>query len=231
MLLNFKESISYPFHDPVMTDRAFITKPKVMLWSFVSAAIIGGLCIFFFSFLGIFLQLKGIGPGALSELGALFGPVLLLMINFIMIVSAASTLDSSFASFSKLAAIDLGIGKTVKVGRITMIIVAIAGSIPIFFDPAILSATTVSGTMVIGLTPVFLFWRWSAPTISFYSSVLAGIAIGVCFALDLFPNNLVFTEGPYNKLLWVNIYGVLLCILFYFLPFLFIKNKTIESVE
>ncbi|MDX1446920.1 sodium:solute symporter family transporter [Lishizhenia sp.] len=213
------QSLSYPFHDPVMTDRAFITQPKVMLWSFIAAGILGGICIFLFSFLGIFGKMQGMEPGSLADYGKIFGPVLLLLINFIMIVSAASTLDSSFASFSKLIAIDLGVGTSVKVGRVTMVIVAVLGSIPIFFNPTVLSATTVSGTMVIGLTPIFLFWWLKAPSLSFYTSVLGGISIGILHAMDLFPNVLIFTEGPYASLLWANIFGVLFCVFLYFLPF------------
>lgn len=213
------QSFSYPFHDPVMTDRAFITKPKVMLWSFIAAGVIGGICIFLFSFLGIFGKMQGMEPGNLSDYGKVFGPVLLLLINFIMIVSAASTLDSSFASFSKLVAIDLGVGKSVRIGRLTMIVVAVLGSVPIFFNPSVLSATTVSGTMVIGLTPVFLFWKMKAPPSSFYLSVLGGMCIGIIHAFGSFPELLIFTDGPYAALLWANIFGVLLCVFLYLLPY------------
>lgn len=223
------QSFSYPFHDPVMTDRGFISPLKTTLRSFILAGIIGGICIFLFSFLGIFGSLNGIGKGALSETASLFGPLFLLVINFIMIVSAASTLDSSFSSFSKLAAVDLKWGNTVRFGRITMIIVAIAGTVPIFFNPEILSATTVSGTMVIGLTPVFIFWWIKVPRIGFYLSLGAGILVGVLLVFDAVPDQILFTTGPYNKLLWMNVFGVLLCTFLYFLPLLFIKpNKTIE---
>ncbi len=221
------QSFSYPFHDPVLTDRGFISPLKTTLRSYILAGIIGGVCIFLFSFLGIFGRLNGIGPGALTETAAIFGPVLLLVINFIMIVSAASTLDSTFASFSKLAAVDLNLGKTIKFGRVTMIIVAIAGTIPIFFNPTILSATTVSGTMVIGLTPVFIFWWIKTPPISFYLSLFGGIVVGIFLAVDAVPDNLLFTTGPYNKLLWMNIFGVLLCTLLYFLPLLFGQKNTV----
>lgn len=219
------QSFSYPFHDPVMTDRAFITQPKVMLRSFILAGIIGGMCIFLFSFLGIFGHTKGIAPGGLAHLGQLFGPVLLLLINFIMIVSAASTLDSSFASFSKLVAVDLNIGKSLSIGRVTMVVVAVLGTLPIFFNPSILSATTVSGTMVIGLTPVFLFWKLRPPAGSFYASVLGGIAIGIMHASGIFPKALILTEGPYADLLWANIFGLALCLILYFLPFALLWKK------
>ncbi|WP_245593056.1 sodium:solute symporter family transporter [Crocinitomix catalasitica] len=215
------QSLSYPFHDPVLTDRGFISPLKTTLRSFIWAGIIGGICIFLFSFLGIFAQTKGIAPGALTEVAMVFGPILLLLINFIMIVSAASTLDSTFSSFSKLATIDLNLGKTVRFGRYTMVIIAVAGSLPIFFNPAILSATTISGTMVIGLTPVFIFWWIKTPKISFHLSVLVGIIIGIVLATGNFPEALIFTDGPYNELLGANVFGIITCTLVYFLPLVF----------
>jgi len=214
------QCFSYPFHDPVMTDRGFISSTKTTLWSFILAGIIGAICIFLFSFLGIYGKAIGLETNSLVKIASVFGPVLLILLNFIMIVSAASTLDSTFASFSKLAAIDLKLGSSVRFGRLTMIFVAIAGTIPVFFNPAILSATTISGTMVIGLTPVFLFWWIKAPPISFYLSVLTGITIGLLFTFNLIPKQFIFTDGPYNSLLWSNVFGVMLCVLVYFMPVL-----------
>lgn len=240
LLVALLQSFSYPFHDPVMTDRGFISSPRTTLRSFILAGVIGAICIFLFSFLGIYGKLSGAGVEldvesqknvfSLYALGSIFGPVLLLLINFIMIVSAASTLDSSFSSFSKLAVEDLKLGNTVRFGRITMIIVAIAGTVPIFFNPAILSATTVSGTMVIGLTPVFLFWKIKAPPVSFYLSLFVGITFGVLLSFNLIPNWLIFTNGPYNDLLWSNVFGVLICTLLYLLPILIVKTKHEQKV-
>ncbi len=152
------QSLSYPFHDPVLTDRGFLSSPRVTLKSFLLASIIGGLCIVLFSIIGVYAQSQGMKGQAAVEVGKAFGLVLLLIINFIMITSAASTLDSTFSSFSKLAAIDLKMGNSLKFGRWSMVAIAILGTIPVFLDAEILSATTISGTMVIGLTPIFLFW-------------------------------------------------------------------------
>lgn len=218
ILVGLLHSFSYPFHDPVMTDRGFISKPKTTLWSFVTAGIIGGLLIFSFSLVGIYGRLNGATSSNLTTFGTLFGPVMLLLINFIMIVSASSTLDSSFSSASKLIAVDLKRGATLKVGRWAMLIFAIAGSIPLFFDPKILSATTISGIMVIGLTPVFLFWNKPAPKISFFLSVLVGISFGILTALDLIPQQICFTSGPYNNLLWTTIFALVMCFIVYFVP-------------
>ena len=212
------QSFSYPFHDPVLTDRAFIAEPKITRKSFLWASLFGSICILLFSIIGVYAKSKGITGDAAFEVGKAFGVVLLLIINFIMITSAASTLDSTFSSFSKLVAIDLKMGKTVSLGRIAMIAVALIGTIPIFLNAEILSATTISGTMVIGLTPVFLFWNMKVPKVSFYLSVVCGIVFGLVLIFELLPNSLILTEGKYADLLWVNIWGILSCIIVYCLP-------------
>ena len=212
------QSFSYPFHDPVLTDRGFISNPKVTRKSFLWASILGAICIIFFSFIGVYAQTQGFEGQAAVEVGKAFGIVLLLVINFIMITSAASTLDSTFSSFSKLLAVDLNLGKSVSFGRLAMIAVAVLGTIPVFLNAEILSATTISGTMVIGLTPIFIFWKHKVPKISFYLSVGAGLIFGILLVFDAFPKALIFTEGKYASLLWVNLWGIASCITLYFIP-------------
>lgn len=212
------QSFSYPFHDPVLTDRAFISSPKTTLKSFLLASFLGAICIILFSIVGIFAQTQDLQGQAAVEVGKTFGIVILLVINFIMITSAASTLDSTFSSFSKLIAIDLNIGKNLTFGRASMMAIAILGTLPIFLDVEILSATTISGTMVIGLTPVFLFWNIKVPRISFYLSTVCGLVFGFILVLGIFPKDLIFTTGKNAGLLWVNIWGVLSCIILYLTP-------------
>ncbi|RLJ61561.1 sodium:solute symporter family protein [Lacinutrix venerupis] len=218
------QSFSYPFHDPVLTDRAFISTPKVTLKSFLWASVLGGLCIVLFSIIGIYAQTQGFKGQAAVEVGKAFGVVILLVINFIMITSAASTLDSTFSSFSKLLAIDLKMIDDLTFGRAAMLAIAILGTLPVFLDAEILSATTISGTMVIGLTPIFLFWNVDVPRLSFYLSVVCGLVFGFLLVFNVFPETLVFTTGKYAQLLWVNIWGVLSCIALYFLPKALLKN-------
>ncbi|CAA0173912.1 Sodium/solute symporter. Putative amino acid permease [Tenacibaculum maritimum] len=212
------QSFSYPFHDPVLTDRAFISSPKVTLKSFLLASLLGGLCIILFSIIGVYAKVNNLQGDAAFEVGKAFGIIVLLIINFIMITSAASTLDSTFSSFSKLTAIDLRLGKTISFGRASMLFIAILGTIPVFLNAEILSATTISGTMVIGLTPVFVFWKSKAPKESFYLSVLCGLLFGILLVFGAFPNELIFTKGKYADLLWVNIWGVLSCLIIYMIP-------------
>ena len=212
------QSFSYPFHDPVLTDRGFISSPKVTLKSFLWASILGAICIILFSVIGVYAQSQGMQGQAAVEVGKAFGVVILLVINFIMITSAASTLDSTFSSFSKLVAIDLKFGTSLKFGRSSMVVIAILGTIPVFLNAEILSATTISGTMVIGLTPVFLFWRGKAPKISFHLSVFSGIFFGFLLIFNWFPEALIFTTGKYADLLWINFWGIICCLLVYIIP-------------
>ncbi|QXP61089.1 sodium:solute symporter family transporter [Olleya sp. HaHaR_3_96] len=212
------QSFSYPFHDPVLTDRAFISSPKVTRKSFLWASLLGAICIVLFSIIGVYAQTQGFKGQAAVEVGKAFGVVVLLVINFIMITSAASTLDSTFSSFSKLLAVDLSLGKSLTFGRLAMVAIALLGTIPIFFNAEILSATTISGTMVIGLTPIFLFWNYKVPKISFYLSVGCGLLFGFLLIFKVFPEALIFTKGRYADLLWVNVWGIFSCNILYFVP-------------
>lgn len=212
------QSFSYPFHDPVLTDRGFITNPNTTRKSFLWASLLGGLCFILFSIIGVYAKTFGIVGDAAFEVGKAFGVVILLVVNFIMITPAASTLDSTFSSFSKLIAVDLSLGKTLTIGRLAMVAITIIGTIPIFMNAEILSATTVSGTIVIGLTPVFLCWNIKVPKISFYLSVLTGLFFSFLLVFEIFPQSLLFTSGKYADLLWVNIWGIATSFILYFTP-------------
>jgi Na+/proline symporter len=222
---------SYPFHDPVMTDRAFIASPKMTLWSFFTATVIGSISIILFSVIGIYGSFSGVEGQAAVGVSQLLGTTMMLMINFIMITSAASTLDSAFNSFSKLMVVDMQIFKNVNIskGRFVMIIGCLLGTIPIFFNPTILSATTISGTMVIGLTPVFLLWFLKAPKLSFHLSVGAGVLIGILHLVKYdFP--ILRFEGPYSNLLSANLLGVIICLILYIIPVLIYKWRRSSNI-
>jgi hypothetical protein len=82
---------------------------------------------------------------------------------------------------------------------------------------------TISGTMVIGLTPVFLFWNTKVPKLSFYLSVCCGLVFGFLLVFGWFPEALKFSTGKYADLLWINVWGILCCMMLYMLP-KWIKN-------
>ncbi|WP_247232315.1 sodium:solute symporter family transporter [Telluribacter sp. SYSU D00476] len=226
LLVALIQCFSYPFHDPVLTDRGFISDTGTTLKSYFAAALVGALCIIFFSFVGIFTRLSELEGEAPVAAARYFGAPMLLLMNLIMVTSASSTLDSALASFSKLVSIDLSKADTPKVstGRIAMVGLTVLGTIPVFFNPAILSATTISGTVVLGLAPVFLFWNRRVPRSAFYLSVVGGLLIGGGLSFYPLPDSLLFTEGKYAQLLSVNIITSGYCFLVYLGSTMFVKK-------
>ncbi|MBL7816717.1 MAG: sodium:solute symporter [Saprospiraceae bacterium] len=218
--------LSYPFHDPILTDRGFISEPKTTLKSYVLATFIGGACIILFSSVGTFAALKGLKTPPTLEVAKLMGTFMLLAMNTIMLTSAAATIDSTFTSTAKLVHLDLLKERNLSVSkaRWTMTAVAVFGTLPVLFNPEILSATTISGTMVLGLAPVFVFWNIKAPKISFYGSVLSGIFFGFLMVFYPIPERFLLTSGKYADLLVVNIVGTIVCFLFFLIPVLLVKS-------
>ncbi|MFT5017562.1 MAG: Na+/proline symporter [Neolewinella sp.] len=254
LLVAILQSFSYPFHDPVMTDRGFLSDPKTTLKAFMWAAPIGFICILLFSVVGVYGGIAGVEGQAPVEVAKLLGGPILLVMNFIMITSAASTLDSTFTSFSKLAVVDLGGGARVQgevgegaslirirandesgtepsfdendevivsKGRIAMIAITILGTVPVFLNPEILSATTVSGAMVAGLAPVFCLWWLKVPPLSFWLSVGFGLLCGFILIFGYWPDWLTVSTGKYADLLGVTLVEVVGCFALYLLPLLF----------
>jgi Na+/proline symporter len=223
-LVALLQIFSYPFHDPVLTDRAFIGNAQTTRKSFQAATVIGFICILLFSLVGVYAQREQLNGEAAVEVAKLLGVGSMLAMNFIMVTSAASTLDSTLASFSKLLVVDLSwLQKNIKNGRLAMLFIAAAGSLPLVANPTVLSATTVSGTMVMGLAPVFVFWKKANSAWSFFLPVLSGLILGILLAANAFPESLVFSSGPYSVLLWCNIWGVGFATILFFIPKFFEK--------
>jgi hypothetical protein len=104
-----------------------------------------------------------------------------------------------------------------------MTFVTVAGSLPLLLTPEIISATTISGTMVLGLAPIFLFWRLPAPKLSFHLSFWTGIVAGIVLIFQLLPESWFFTSGKYADLLTINVYGTILSLVLYLMPYLMKK--------
>ena len=227
--------VSYPFHDPVLTDRGFINNERAMLRSFVIAGLLGFVCILLFSLVGVHARLEGIDAAgnAPAAVGKALGVVTFFFMSVIMISSAGSTLDSTFSSLSRTFAVDLPIlrgadgGATIRKGMWVMIVFAVLGNLPMLAGTNILKATTVSGTMVMGLAPVFLFHRWvrRSPW-SFHLSFWVGMVLGLVYALHLIPSGWAIGDGKYGLLLAVNLYGLLLCTALFWVPILATRRAT-----
>ncbi len=229
----FIQILSYPFHDPVLTDRGFMSSPRVTLKSYIAATVVGFICILLFSFIGIFARFQGLSGQAAVEVSKLLGTAVMLPMNLIMITSAAAAVDSAFSSSAKLAVVDLGkrVNVSISRGRLVMVIVAVIGTVPIFFGADILSASTISGTMVIGLAPVFLFWNKRMPALSFHLSVWTGVAVGLLLATNKTPAFLIWFDGKYGDLLSLNLWGSALCFGLFFLPLLFHQQPFVPAVQ
>lgn len=229
--LAFVQIFSYPFHDPVMTDRAFITSPKIMVKGFILAGLVSGGFIFLFSFVGLYARVAGVEGSPTLAVPALIGLPMLLVFNAIMLTSAGSTLDSTFSSVAKLTArdwenrADHPTEKQAFVGRWAMLIVAVIGNLPLLslylgdrVGPAMILATTISGTMVMGLAPIFLLSFISrAGSLSFHLAFWPGLILGVlrvvenALSITIFPTWIQMGVGRYAEDLGVNVVGLAIC--------------------
>ncbi|KAJ8600583.1 hypothetical protein CTAYLR_008171 [Chrysophaeum taylorii] len=264
-------ALSYPFFDPVLTDRCFLADPKTM----ARAVALGGFCAAWFitlfgligthgNMLGQCIaadacsdnELKGanlgdVQTGAPAAVSKTLGTGVYTLVNIIMVTSGISTLDSTFTSVAKLCGPDLhgflevgkpmpiadATSKHVIIGRVAMIVVAIAGTLPLLDNPAELDATTVAGTIVAGLggpiwmlalIPRAMMWKGRRP-LAFVVPVLVCGVIGVCFRLSTAQDKhkelkykaaartidfsyLDVGEGIYRRYLGINI--LLACVSF-----------------
>ena len=228
LLVALLQALSYPFHDPVLTDRGFITREKTMLRAFIVAGILGFLAIFAFSLVGVHARLEGImtSSNVPAEVARGLGFAGFFAMIVVMVTSAGSTLDSTFTSLSKLVARELPLlagrlpsPRAMTVGSLTMVVFALVGNLPMIAGTDILKATTISGTMVIGLAPIFLFsGRVGYSPLSFHLAFWTGIGLGLLQAMDLIPLSWAIGGGKYGVLLGTNLYGLALCTAGFFLP-------------
>lgn len=233
LLVALVQSLSYPFHDPVLTDRAFLTRPRTMLRGYLLAGLAAAAFIVLFGLVGVHARLAGIAADqdAPLRVAEAFGVAVTAVMTVLMMASAGSTLDSTLSSFAKALVHDLGgagspgadravstrifrwieARDAVALGRRVMMGAVVLGSIPLFTGAAIIKATTVSGTMVLGLAPAFLLFalpwagRWA-----FHLGFWPGIAIGVLHVLDRIPSAWTVGEGSYGGLLGANLVGTAL---------------------
>ncbi|TCS63445.1 SLC5/6 family protein [Varunaivibrio sulfuroxidans] len=230
-VLALVQALSYGFHDPVMTDRAFITRPGKMLRAFIVAGVLSGGFIFLFSFVGVYAHTQGLRGNPVVGVAGLLGPAMLVLFNAIMLTSAGSTIDSAFAATAKLGARDWAnddapvTPRHADRGRRLMAIIAVVGNLPLLAlylgdkaGPAVIAATTISGAMVMGLAPIFLLsWVKSAGRLSFHMAFWPGVALGVARAVEtasgraILPASMTLGQGKYALDLGVNAYGLLLC--------------------
>jgi len=235
--------LSYGFFDPVLTDRAFLAEPSTMLKAFCLGGFISGIFITFFSLIGVYGNMAGqLGPiaidasiskGVPSAVAKHIGTAMYSMVNIIFLTSSISTLDSTFSSTAKITAELVSFFQTcmpqklselteqhLLIGRIGMFLIAVGGTLPLLQDPDELTATTVSGTVVIGLGPPVLALTFLPKAnyypVSFLLSFWLGAFWGICYQysneepdkLDWNGADWEMGDGSYAKLLYFNVVGV-----------------------
>lgn len=223
--------ISYPFHDPVLTDRTFLSRPRTMLLSFIVGGAVSMTFIVLFSAVGIYAcaidvdarQLTAPNSthcsGAPTIVSAHLSGTFEAFMTLVMMTSSLSTLDSTFTSAAKLVGLEVcgwlrlpgdvrpaGVRGTlaatdpsvntlhIAIGRIAILFLCFIGTIFLELgkETDALKATTVSGTMVMGLgPPVYLamLWKynskpgaddgWRKSPLAFMGSFVPGVFFGI----------------------------------------------------
>lgn len=183
---------SYPLHDPVMMDRGFLADQDTTRKSFNYAAIISVVCILIFALLGVFAGLLKVnGEAMVATLNRLFGDTTMVVFNVALIISAVSTLDSTFSSASKLVAVDMNIIKpTPTNGRLVMLAFLVGGGLFLLLDSQDLyAAVAVSGTASMFLAPVIFFNIWGNQRTASWSLITAFISAITGAALYLLESS------------------------------------------
>ncbi|MBT4889338.1 MAG: sodium:proline symporter, partial [Rhodospirillales bacterium] len=237
---------SYPLHDPVMMDRGFIADRRTTMASFVHAAWISILCILGFSMLGVFAGLNAVdGEAMMTALSRMLGPTMLMFVNMALIVSAASTLDSTLSSAAKLSIADLGLFSiSLKNGRVAMALFMLGGLLFLFGGTKDLySAVAVSGTASMYLAPVIFFSIWlgkrNIPVWSYYLSFITALGGAALYYTEAHAISDILTpfaglEHKYTKLLVISGAIMVLGNVYFLLGMLqsrFVHGYVIESGE
>lgn len=112
-----------------------------------------------------------------------------------------------------------------------MVVLCVAGILPLLGDPKILSATTASGTYVMGLgPPIYMlallpkdFFTRTVRPLAFHVPVWSGVIMGIVYQLsrdkcckdDIDITDLDIGTGSYRSLLGVNVAGAGITLLLY----------------
>ena len=181
---------SYPLHDPVMMDRGFLADRETTRKSFYYAALVAMLCVFIFALLGVFAGIVKVADETMIDtLTRLFGSMAMTIFNIALIISAVSTLDSTFTSASKLVAVDMGILKpTATNGRMVMAAFLVGGGLFLLLgSDDLYAAVAVSGTVSMFLTPIIFFNIWCKKETALWPMLLTFVTAlsgGILYMLE-----------------------------------------------
>jgi Na+/proline symporter len=256
LLVGILQATSYPFHDPTLTDRAFVTPPRTMIRAYLLAGVFGMVLICLYSVIGVYARLEGLsgsGDVPMRVAASIHGSALI-VVSALMMNSAGACLDSALSALARHISVDLaGEGgahpsgfqgllrplqrlaqrdSALTLGRVTMVVFALAGNLPLFANADLLKATTISGTMVLGLAPPFLLGglHRRAPT-AFFLSFWTGLGVGIVVTAGYWPTTLQLGDGSYADLLGANAYGFAACFAGYGLGLLFECGRSKPLVD
>ena len=88
-------------------------------------------------------------------------------------------------------------------GRVCVVLMAVVGTLPLLSDVTALDATTVSGTVVMGMGPPIIFmvfWKreWGVRPMTFIVSWIAGLVIGVLYQVKVPVGELIDEREPHT---------------------------------
>jgi Na+/proline symporter len=170
---------SYPLHDPVMMDRGFLADRATTRSSFLHACWISLVCIVAFGLLGVFAGMQKLeGEDLIASLTRLLGDPAMTLFNMALVISAVSTLDSTYSSAAKLSIVDMGLARpTAANGRWAMAVSMLGGLTFLFLGSKdLFAAVAVSGTASMFLAPVIFFCIWGGCDVARWAFAVAFIA-------------------------------------------------------
>ncbi len=205
---------SYPLHDPVMMDRGFLADRQTTMKSFIHAAWISILTILMFALLGVFAGLNTVaGENMIATLTRLFGEPIMALFSVALIISALSTLDSTFSSAAKLVVKDMKLlPETVNNGRLVMIVFLCLGGLFLLWDSKDLyAAVAVSGTLSMFLLPIIVFCIWGNREIALWP-VLLTFAVTILGGITYITESSGYTSWMFDLFGYSHKYSKLLII-------------------
>lgn len=191
-------------HDPVMMDRGFLADRRTTRLSFLHACWISVICVLSFGLLGVYAGVMTMeGEDMVRTLTRLIGEKTMVLFNIALIISAISTLDSTFSSASKLTIIDMNMGAaTPRNGRISMVLFLLGGLVFLFLGSKdLFSAVAVSGTASLFLAPVVFFSIW-------LNRDIAPWAFSAAFVAAMTGSTLYFLEAGGHIALIEPMFGI-----------------------
>ncbi|CAM9154493.1 unnamed protein product [Phaeothamnion confervicola] len=180
--------------------------------AFIFGGTVAACFIFLFSVLGVYgnmtaqlsedgefsdAEYADLAAGSPAAVAKSVGQGFFSIVNLVFLTSSISTLDSTFASTAKLCGLEglgfLTLGRprvwgeatplNVLAGRVAMVAIAVVGSLPLLQNPKALNATTISGTVVLGLGPPILFAEFMTGyrPLAFHIPFWIGVGIGILY--------------------------------------------------